>query len=450
MRHYIHYITLLAASVALFAGCASKRQAGKTVRVTPAPYMLTPDSTNKVALDMFFHIPENYLSRRSRLVITPRLVVGDTVKEEYEPLVLDAPIYSKKISRRAVLDYYEDPYAGRVVKVDEISRSFRIPYKETVQLPEGTADGHLMAVVSVDGCGTCSGIDTIEVATILRPAMPVEEPLKLAWIEPEFVVRPKLVEGKGVAKLQFAINKSDIDLWMGANKAELDDMLHTLAPVLEDTLATLTSFTITGMASADGSLAFNTSLACARAASAKQWLAGQLDIRQEVQRLIAVDSRPEGWEPVLAAMVADGNPDAAAVREILQTYSDGNDDVQERYIRRLPCWNNIKTNYLQNDRQVEYAYAYTIRSFTTDSELLEMYRTRPDAFNEEELLQVAVLAPTPKEKQAVYQTILRYFPASQTAANNLAFLYQREGKRDEAIRVLEAAGLDKSGNKKQK
>lgn len=448
MKTKIQYITL-AATIGLLSGCAvSKKQAGKAVTVTPAPYVLTPDSTNKVDLDMFFHIPENYLSRRSRLVITPQWMVGDTVKEEYVALVLDAPIYNKKVNRKQVLDDYKDPYAERAVKADKVSRSFRLPYKETVQLPEGTDGGRLVAVVSADGCGSCTGIDTIEVATIRRPVMPVEEPLKLTWIEPQFVVRPKLAEGKGVAKLRFAINKSDIDFSMGANQKELDSMLHTLAPVLEDTLATLTAFTITGMASADGSLAFNTTLARARAASAKQWLIDRAGVRQDIQRLITIGSRPEGWEPVLAAMVADGNPDAAAVREILQKYSDSNDDVQERYIRRLPCWNDIKANYLQNDRQVEYAYAYTIRSFTTDSELLEMYRTRPDAFNEEELLRVAVLASTPKEKQAVYQTILRYFPASQTAASNLAFLYQREGRRDEAIRVLETAGLDRTGKKK--
>lgn len=440
MKRNIQYITLLTASLGLLAGCASNRQAAKTVTATPSPCVLTPDSANQVRMDMLFHVPENYFSRRSRLIITPQLVVEDTVKEEYMPLVLDAPIYNKKINRKKVLDQYIDPLEERAVKADKASRSFDLPYREAIQLPEGTEEGRIVGVVSTDGCGECTGIDTIDIAAISNPITlmkDVKEALQLSWIEPEFVIRPKIMEGKGVANLQFVINKSDIDLSMGNNRNELDGMMRTLAPILKDSLATVNSLTITGMASADGSLAYNTPLARNRAAAAKQWLVGQLNIQPKVQRLISVDSRPEGWEPVLAAMVADGDPDAAAVKDILEKYKEDNDDVQERYIRRLACWNRIKNQYLQKDRKVEYVYTYTLKSFTSDAELLDMYRKRPDAFNEEELLRVAALADSHKKKE-VYQTIQKYFPASQIAANNLAVLYLREGNEDKAREVLSA------------
>ena len=86
--------------------------------------------------------------------------------------------------------------------------------------------------------------------------------------------------------------------------------------------------------------------------------------------------------------------------------------------------------------QVEYVYTYTLKSFTTDAELLDMYGKRPDAFNEEELLRVSTLKKTPEEKKEVYRTILHYFPQSQVAANNLAVLLLREDKADEAEAVL--------------
>ena len=110
--------------------------------------------------------------------------------------------------------------------------------------------------------------------------------------------------------------------------------------------------------------------------------------------------------------------------------------MQERYIRRLPCWNRIKNQYLQKDRKVEYVYTYTLKSFTSDAELLDMYRTRPDAFNEEELLRVAALSESHDKKKEVYRTIQKYFPTSQVAANNLAVLYLREGKEEKAREVL--------------
>lgn len=331
MKSKIHYITLFAASAGLLVGCASQRQAEKSITVTPEACVLTPDNGRNTDMDVVFHVPEDYFTKRSRLVIVPQLVVDDTVKEEYLPLVVDAPIYNKKLKRRKVLENYTDTLAGNVRKVDDTSDSFELPYRETIVLPVGVDTAHVVAVVSTDGCGECTGIDTIPVAAIGRPSLYVK------WIEPVFTVRPKIVNGKGEARLQFVINKYDIRMDMGNNRAELEDMVAKLAPVLKDTLATVNSFTVYGMASADGSLAFNTRLARNRANAAVEWVAERLDLTDAQRSRIQVGSRPEGWQPVLEAMTKDGHADSVRVKEILDKYADSNDDVQERYIRRLPC-----------------------------------------------------------------------------------------------------------------
>lgn len=430
MKQKLQYITLLAASAGVLAGCASQRQAEKSITVTPEACVLVPENGRNTGMDVVFHVPEGYFTKRSRLVIVPQLMVGDTVKEEYLPLVVDAPIYEKKLKRREVLENYTDTLSGGIRRIDDTSASFDLPYNETVTLPAGVDTACVVAVVSTDGCGECTGIDTIEVASIGRPS------LYIKWIKPVFTVRPKVVDGKGEARLQFAINKYDINMELGNNREELGAMLETLTPVLKDTLATINTFTITGMASADGSLAFNTRLAENRANAAKEWVAGQLDLSGAQKARIKTDSRPEGWQPVLDSMIKDGNADSVKVKDILEQYADRNDDVQERYIRRLACWNTIRDKYLSKDRKVEYAYSYTIKSFTDDKELLDMYGKRPDAFNEPELLKVSTLVETDAEKIEVYRTILKYFPQSETAKNNLAVLYLREGREDEARELL--------------
>ena len=53
-------------------------------------------------------------------------------------------------------------------------------------------------------------------------------------------------------------------------------------------------------------------------------------------------------------------------------------------------------------------------------------------------MRVAALADSHDKKKEVYQTIQKYFPASQIAANNLAVLYLREGNEDKAREVLSA------------
>mgnify|MGYP000283914229 FL=1 len=109
MKKNIQCVTLLSVSLGLLAGCASRQQEGKNITVTPTPCVLAPDSANQVQMNLQFHVPEKYFSKRSRLVITPQLVVEDTVRDEYLPLVVDAPIYGKKKKRMEKLNGYADP-----------------------------------------------------------------------------------------------------------------------------------------------------------------------------------------------------------------------------------------------------------------------------------------------------------------------------------------------------
>lgn len=442
MTHNIKPIKLflLSAATSLLAGCAAHND-GRTITVEPSPCAITADSANRAMVDVALHVPGHYVASRSRVVIQPQLIVADTVAVECSPVALYSPIYNKKVERRRVLYSQEPLFEGRVVKLDHTSHDMQLQYSEQLQMPDSFHSARLVAVVSIDGCGECTGIDTIDVAEIAAYVPPKRE-LKIEWIEPVFKIRPKVMEGKGVARLQFAVNKHDINPSMGNNRRELDDIKARLAPVLNDSLATLTSLKIFGMASADGPLALNTTLSRNRALAAKKWLVEQLAVKPTVERLISVGSRPEGWQPVLDAMEADGHPGASKMKEIMQRYADQNDDVAERYIRRQPFWKDICAKYLQHDRKVEYVYTYTLRSFTTDDELLDMYAKRPDAFNEDELLRVATLAATDEERKRVYLSVVKRFPQSAVGANNLAVLYLREGNEQMALATLKAYTAD--------
>lgn len=436
VKHTIALFTLIATAVGL-SGCASHK-GGRHIVVTPEENVLMLDSARQANLEVTFQIPEHYFSKRSRLFISPMLYSGDSLVASYPQVVLDAPVYVRKLERAAVLENRVDTLASVAQKVDN-REAQSISYRHTVVLPQGVESGEVIARVSTDGCGTCAGIDTLHLAGVANPVslIDVKESLKLDWIEPEFQIKPKIRSGKGVARLQFIINRYDIRPELGRNRIELDTMLARLEPILADSLATLEYVKITGVASADGSLSLNTPLARNRANSAMKWLIAQLNIPVSIQKCFSVSSRPEGWEPVRDAMRAAGDPDTTAVTSILEKYADSNDDVQEYFIRRLPCWPRIRDNYLQKDRNVEYLYSYQIKSFTTDEELLDMYDKRPDAFSEAELLRVSSLKKSDTEKQGVYRVILHYFPQSSVAANNLAVLLLREGKEEEARRVFE-------------
>ena len=431
--------TAAALAAMSLVGCAASKQASENaLTVSPAPCMVMPDPDGTVDVEFRMDIPGNYVKRRARVIIVPVIMKDSTVMAELGPVAVDGPLFTKKMHRIEVLEDYEDDYAGQRYSLGKISDTLAIMYRDTVRIP-GLADGsRIYAFVTSDGCGRCRAIDTADVGGITDPGVLLSlDSMRARTLEPEFVIRPKIREGSGEAMLQFRINRSDIDFSIGRNEEEMTKMLDALQPVVTDSLATLTGVSIYGMASADGSLPFNTRLAEARATSARNWLISNLDgLTKAQRRTFSVGSRPEGWMPVLAAMTAAGDKDSVMVKDILEKYADADDDVQERYIRQLPCWNTIKTHYLQKDRKVEYVYTYSIKSFTTDEEMLEMYDTRPDAFNEEELLRVSTLKTVPEEKMEVYRTILHYYPESRIAANNLALMLRDNGDMAAADDVM--------------
>ena len=433
MKKQIYTAAALAAMLSLGACTTQKRQ----LSVSPSPCHIETMADGSFTPDILVKVPKDYLSSRSRVVLTPQLAVGDSVVGEFTPIVVERDIYRKKRERLAVLEGINDPLAASARHFSEGSEALNVRVNQPMQLPTAFENAQLRLEASTDGCGQCTGFETIALADIANPPLPdLSQSLEMPVSATEFVVRPKVVDGRGEAHLQFYVNKYDIVPSLGDNLAELNGIKDRLQPILGDSLAPVTSIYIKGTASAEGSLAHNERLARNRALSAQRWLVGALGISPKVARMISVGSRPEGWEPVLDAMVAAGDPDASAVREILDKYASENDDVQERYIRRLPCWQKIYNTYLQKDRKVEYQYTYTLRGFTTDAELMDMYTKRPDAFNAEELLRVAELTKGDAAKTEVYRRVLAKYPANEAAAVRLASILVRQGRAPEALDAL--------------
>ena len=169
MKHTINKITLsLAAGALLSTGCASFKQ-DKHITTVPVPYELVPDSANRAQMDVQLKVPGGYLSNRSRIVITPQLITGDSIIDVYKAIAVYAPIYNKKVERLKVLENYVDPYGDSAVRLRKSSDSVDIPYTEEVILPADVENARMIAIVSADGCGVCTGMDTINIASFGTP-----------------------------------------------------------------------------------------------------------------------------------------------------------------------------------------------------------------------------------------------------------------------------------------
>ena len=419
----------------LSSSCASRRQLPSGA-VSVDRQEASADVRGHAHVKAVLHVPAHVPGKRARLFIVPRLMAADSVLEEFPPLMVDRSIYARKQHRKAVLcGKEENPSPTYATGNGPVA----LPFEADIQLPANTASARLQAELSTTGCGQCYGADTLTLATVSNWA-PLIPPVCASLMQRPFVVRPKVVNGQGEARLQFVVDKWDIIPSMADNRAQLDTMAARLTPIFSDTLATLNHLSINGAASAEGTYRHNVMLAENRAASARQWLGSTLNLPRRYLRSIHISAQPEGWEPVLAAMTAAGCADSAAVRDILQRYPGQDDDLQERYIRRLPCWPDIRDHYLAKDRRVVYTYSYTLRNFRSDSEMLRLYSSRPDAFNEDELLRVAALQPTDAERVPIYEYTLSRYPHSALAVHNLAAIRMEQGRAADAASLIRHSG----------
>ena len=169
---------------------------------------------------MTVEVPQKTLGKRSRLIIVPQLLAGDSLVAECTPMVLDAPIYGKKMHRRVLLEDYVDSLASYARPVQK-KESVTIAYSERVAIPDSLASARIVGVVTTDGVVLFTAIDTLDMAQISNPITLVDthEELKLNWIQPQFVVRPKILQARGEASLQFAISNHNINLDMANNRA---------------------------------------------------------------------------------------------------------------------------------------------------------------------------------------------------------------------------------------
>lgn len=430
--------SFIAATVVLglSSSCATTKVV-KPITTTPAPCILSPDLNGVAEMNIDIHIPSDFMSKRMRLYITPQLVTGGQVAQTFEPIVLDGSTYHKKLVRREVLRGETDPYAPSAAVVNT-SEAYTIQFSQMVKLPSDIETASVIGVVSTEGCGRCEAYDILNLAILSTPlTLLPDAPLQTLWDDTQKAVVPKVFNGREEARLQFNINKSDINLDLGSNRSEMKRVQTKLTPVVKDPYSTLNSLKITGMASADGPLKLNTKLSQQRAQSASDWLVSAINFPAKVKKRIKVSSRPEGWEPVLKAMKADNHPDAPKVEKILNKYAGSDDDVAEKHIRALKGWKGIAAKYLAKDRKVEFEYSYTIKNFTTDQELRDMYTRRPDLFSEAEFLKVAAMrSNNPDSLIDVYTTASKYFPNNPTFVNNLGATYIQKGDYENARRVL--------------
>ena len=258
-----------------------------------------------------------------------------------------------------------------------------------------------------------------------------------AFITPE-AEAVKMRDLKGSAYIDFPVNRTELYPDYRRNPEELAKIRKTIDVVRNDLNVKITSFTIKGYASPEGSYTNNVRLAKGRTATLKDYL----------QRLYAFDPEimhtsyePEDWEGLRRYVEASDIANKEGILAIID--SDLAPDPKD---------NKIKSTYPQQYafllkeeypalRHSDYTINYIVRTFTSVDEIKKVLATAPQNLSLNELFLVAQsYEPGSEEYCDVFETAVRMFPNNETANLNAANIALQRGELSKARAYLAKAG----------
>ena len=288
----------------------------------------------------------------------------------------------------------------------------------------------------------CAGCDLGELATVNLGEYIAPKPKR--EFSPSFIFEEAIEEAvkarelSGRAYVDFPVNKTVIYPDYRRNSVELAKIIATIDSVKNDKDITVTSLSIKGFASPEGSYENNVRLAMGRTEALKAY----------VQKLysfpigfIKTSFEPEDWEGLrewllnnyidnrdAILMIVDSNLEPDPKNAMIQkTYP-----VQYRYLLE---------NVYPGLRHSDYKIEYQIRSYTDIAEITEIYRVAPQKLSLNELYRYAATLPAGSDAYIkVFDTAAVLYPLNETANLNAANVMMMRKDLTKAQRYLDRAG----------
>ena len=259
---------------------------------------------------------------------------------------------------------------------------------------------------------------------------------QLAYVTPQ-AEQEKTRQLSGRAFLDFVVNKTDIRPTYRGNAAELAKVLQTIDVVRRDTFTTITHISIHGYASPESPYQHNAYLAQARAEAFAAYVQGLISLPKN---LFTIQSTPEDWEGLSAALMDNGKWITDDVRAIVA--SDDDPDAKERQLKKMYPreWRWMLDSIFPALRHSDYEVTYTIRPFTVE-EATRVIREKPQHLSLNEMFLVAnTYEPGSQDYNDVFETAVRMYPDDMTANLNAAVIALEKNDLAAAKRYLEKAG----------
>ena len=383
-------------------------------------------------------VPAEIFNANTRLVVQPILTdVNERRQTLMRPLVFDCEEYHR--TQQRMYDFRLEgrdplaPYTGVRSKATREpgtkDNNDIIGYADSVYVKDVHHDFSCDVFMALEDYQKIFYRDTTTIARgTVNPLRFLEynfDPLALtdeAYIPKE---EKQLRDTQGEINLLFPIGKSDLDLNLGNNHAELEKLNSQLDSLSSGRGTILQRFDITGTASPDGPYHVNQKLADRRMQSALNYIVSRLSASTRENLEVGSKAQVASWNDVAALLRADSLTDKAeTVESITRRYQTI--DAQGRELKRSGFYNLLLENYCPRLRRVEYQLQYSIFRQLTINEIKELYRQDYHQLSRFEFYKLFSGEKNDSLREMQLRQALEVYPSFTLAANGLAEMLIRQ------------------------
>ena len=431
-KFFIIKTTLLLVSL-LFAASAWGQSYKGDITVVPVRCEQSGDS---LYVDMDIHLTDARVKSNMSVELVP--CFASEMRDYVLPAVSIKGRSAYKAWERGVTMEGRNPDAGngafvlKGYKTDTI-----IKYRYTVPYETWMADAGLSLRKYDSGCGgsALTGVTNLAGIDKEAPAIIYYTPY-LAYVVPE-AEEVKRREEKVESRLDFVVNKTNIDPSYMNNPSELARIRSIIDELIGDEAITIVTIEIIGNASPEGNLAANQRLSEGRALSMQNYLISRYNFRKDIFRLTFGG---ENWDGLVRELQNNPIDHYGEVLDIIGTTPP--DQTRKSRIAGLnggATYRYMKANIYPMLRTVICRIEYLVKGFDT-ADAVEVYRRRPRNLNLNDFYMVAgTMREGSPEFVEVFETALRVYPDDEIANLNAAIAALQEKDTERAAPYLEKA-----------
>ncbi|MCC8094573.1 MAG: DUF3868 domain-containing protein [Tannerellaceae bacterium] len=423
--------------------CIAQNQP-ENIQIAP---VLLQEKADSLLLDMQIHVPATAMTEKQSWIFMPVLISADSIQSLTLPRVLvngkrKAQLFKQKekFQNKWLMADYPDIRIDKKPRRDTtIHYVYRAPYE--LWMDEASLQVNLLLCGCADA-GTAFTIPDLARVT-LPPYLPYRPSVKVNYLTPEKEV--KTLRCEGTAYLDFKVGSSVILPDFRRNPRELAKIEEHLDQVFHDPDFELSTLSITGYASPEGSWKSNDRLSLARSQALWQYLTGKYPA---LSRMVEVGNVPEDWEG-LERLIREGEMESKEkVLQIIETVSDP--DTRERQLRTLDGGRPFR--YMLEEifpslRRVVYRVEFTVKEYSLEESGAIMQKN-PEQLNHYELTRLYRSFPEHSAKQEeIGELIITMFPDDPVAASNtIARLIEKDEPEKASAYVESASRLPEAYN----